>query len=64
MLLNPIAHTPAVRAAVDQATDYLRKVFAERWPDKRIGSASKRQHMTCQAGPAETVPETGGWRVI
>src|SRR5262245_17519242 len=30
MLLNPITHTPPVRAAVDQATDYLRKVFAER----------------------------------
>jgi acetyl esterase len=28
MLLNPIAGTPAVRGAVDQATDYLRKVFA------------------------------------
>src|SRR5262245_8245863 len=28
MLLNPIAHTPAVRAAVDQASAYLRKVFA------------------------------------
>ena len=30
MLLNPIANTPAVRAAVDQASDYLREVFAER----------------------------------
>jgi acetyl esterase/lipase len=30
MLLNPIASTPAVRAAVDRASDYLRKVFAER----------------------------------
>jgi acetyl esterase len=30
MLLNPIANTPAVRGAVDQATDYLRKVFADR----------------------------------
>ena len=28
MLLNPIAETPAVRGAVEQATDYLRKVFA------------------------------------
>ena len=28
MLLNPIAHTPAVRGAVDQASAYLRKVFA------------------------------------
>jgi hypothetical protein len=28
MLLNPIANTPAVRAAVDQASAYLRKVFA------------------------------------
>jgi acetyl esterase len=28
MLLNPIAETPAVRGAVDQATSYLRKVFA------------------------------------
>lgn len=28
MLLNPIAETPAVRGAVDQASDYLRKVFA------------------------------------
>lgn len=27
MLLNPIAETPAVRGAVDQASDYLRKVF-------------------------------------
>ena len=30
MLLNPIANTPAVRAAVDEASGYLRKVFAER----------------------------------
>jgi hypothetical protein len=28
MLLNPIAETPAVRGGVDQASDYLRKVFA------------------------------------
>jgi acetyl esterase len=28
MLLNPIANTPAVRGAVDQASGYLRKVFA------------------------------------
>jgi acetyl esterase len=28
MLLNPIAETPAVRGAVDQATSYLRKVLA------------------------------------
>jgi acetyl esterase len=28
MLLNPIAETPAVRGAVGQASDYLRKVFA------------------------------------
>jgi hypothetical protein len=27
---QPIASTPAVRAAVDRASDYLRKVFAER----------------------------------
>src|SRR5512133_1868910 len=27
MLLNPIAETPAVRGAVDQASDYLRTVF-------------------------------------
>jgi acetyl esterase len=30
MLLNPIAQTPAVRAAVDQASDYLRTVFVAR----------------------------------
>ncbi|MGH8521804.1 MAG: alpha/beta hydrolase, partial [Gammaproteobacteria bacterium] len=30
MLLNPIAETPAVRAAVDQASSYLRIVFASR----------------------------------
>jgi acetyl esterase len=30
MLLNPIAKTPAVRGAVDQASTYLRKVLAER----------------------------------
>src|SRR5262244_464782 len=30
MLLNPIANTPAVRGAVDQASAYLRKVLAER----------------------------------
>lgn len=30
MLLNPIAETPAVRAAVDQASGYLRHVFAAR----------------------------------
>ena len=30
MMLNPIAGTPAVRGAVDQASDYLRKVFAAR----------------------------------
>ncbi len=30
MLLNPIANTPAVRAAVHQASGYLGKVFAER----------------------------------
>ena len=29
MLLNPIAETPAVRGAIDQASDYLRKVFAD-----------------------------------
>jgi acetyl esterase len=29
MLLNPIANTPPVRGAVDQASDYLRKVFAD-----------------------------------
>jgi len=29
MLLNPIANTPPVRGAVDQATDYLRKIFAD-----------------------------------
>jgi acetyl esterase len=29
MLLNPIANTPAVRAAVDQASGYLRKVFPD-----------------------------------
>jgi acetyl esterase len=28
MLLNPIAETPAVRGAVDRASDYLRRVFA------------------------------------
>jgi acetyl esterase len=28
MLLNPIAETPAVRGAVAQASDYLRKIFA------------------------------------
>lgn len=28
MLLNPIAETPAVCGAVDQASDYLRKAFA------------------------------------
>ena len=28
MMLNPIAETPAVRGAVAQASDYLRKVFA------------------------------------
>src|SRR5215475_8993933 len=28
MLLNPIANTPPVRGAIDQASDYLRKVFA------------------------------------
>jgi acetyl esterase len=27
MLLNPIANTPAVRAAVQQASGYLREVF-------------------------------------
>lgn len=30
MLLNPIASTPAVRGAIDQASGYLRKVFAAR----------------------------------
>ena len=30
MLLNPIAHTPAVRAAVEQANSYLREVFIVR----------------------------------
>src|SRR5215813_9592994 len=30
MLLNPIANTPAVRGAVEEASGYLRKVFAER----------------------------------
>jgi len=30
MLLNPIARTPAVRGAVDQASAYLRKVLADR----------------------------------
>jgi len=29
MLLNPIANTPAVRGAVDQASGYLRKIFAD-----------------------------------
>jgi acetyl esterase/lipase len=29
MLLNSIANTPATRGAVDQASGYLRKVFAE-----------------------------------
>jgi acetyl esterase len=29
MLLNSIANTPATRGAVDQASSYLRKVFAE-----------------------------------
>ncbi len=29
MLLNPIAETPAVRGAIDQASDYLRKVFTD-----------------------------------
>src|SRR5215471_9656263 len=29
MLLNPIANTPGVRGAVDQACNYLRKVFAD-----------------------------------
>jgi len=29
MLLNPIANTPAVRAAVHQASDYLARIFAE-----------------------------------
>ena len=28
MMLNPLADTPAVRAAVDQAGGYLRNVFA------------------------------------
>jgi len=28
MMLNPIANTPAVRAAIDQASDYLCKVFS------------------------------------
>jgi hypothetical protein len=28
MMLNPIAETPAVRAAVGQACGYLRAVFA------------------------------------
>jgi len=30
MLLNPLANTPAVPGAVDQASGYLRKVFADR----------------------------------
>ena len=30
MMLNPIAGTPAVRAAVGQANGYLRNVFAAR----------------------------------
>src|SRR5262245_5052320 len=30
MLLNPIAETPAVRGAVNQASDYLRKVLGDR----------------------------------
>jgi hypothetical protein len=30
LLLNPIANTPAVRAAVHQASGYLGEVFAER----------------------------------
>jgi acetyl esterase len=30
MMLNPIAQTPAVRAAVGQAIGYLRSVFAAR----------------------------------
>ena len=29
MLLNPIAETPAVRGAIDHASDYLRKIFAD-----------------------------------
>src|SRR5215471_10744111 len=29
MLLNPIANTPPVRGAVDEAADYLRKIFAD-----------------------------------
>lgn len=29
MLLNPIANTPAVRGAIDQASEYLREVFAD-----------------------------------
>jgi acetyl esterase len=29
MLLNPIANTSPVRGAVEQASDYLRKVFAD-----------------------------------
>jgi hypothetical protein len=29
MLLNPIANTPPVRGAVDQASEYLREVFAD-----------------------------------
>lgn len=29
MLLNPIASTPPVRGAVDQASEYLREVFAD-----------------------------------
>ena len=32
MLLNPIAGTPAVRAAVDQTSRYLRAAFGERAP--------------------------------
>jgi hypothetical protein len=29
---DPIANTPPVRGAVDPASDYLRKVFADREP--------------------------------
>ena len=29
MLLNAIASTPPVRGAVDQASEYLREVFAD-----------------------------------
>jgi len=47
MLLNPIASTPAVRGAVAQASDYLRKVFAARdrdSPEEQAGRPASRQN--------------------